>query len=66
MKLNEWISKAKQVKLKIIDFQHADPDRIRDLILASAFAVAVTSLTLAYYFSSGLGFHQMYFKLVTF
>lgn len=56
MKLEEIISKLNQSKLKIIDFQNADLDRVGDLTLAAALAVAVTSFTVAYYYASKLGY----------
>ncbi len=56
MKLEEFVSKLRHSKMKIIDFQNMGLDRVGDLMLAAALAVAVTSLTVAYYYAAKLDY----------
>lgn len=53
MNLKEWINNLKQSSLKFIDLQNNDPDRVCDLMLAAAIAVAVTSYTFSCYYGGG-------------
>ena len=55
MKLQNVLSKLKQSKLKIVDFQNCDPDRVGDLLLALALAATVISAAMTPFYAAHNG-----------
>lgn len=55
MKLQEVVSKLKEAKLKVVDFQIHDLDRAGDLFLALALALTATAVVIAQLHGTGHG-----------